>query len=42
MLVKLESKIKKHLRGSTQAIIHPMAIILTVALGPLALVNIIV
>ena len=42
MLVKFVSKIKKHLRASTQATIHPLAIILTVALGPLVLVSIIV
>ena len=39
MLVKLSSKNKKHLRGSTQARINPLAIILTAALR--ALVSII-
>ena len=38
ILVWLGSKNKNHLRGSTQAIIHPLAIILTLAL--LALVSI--
>ena len=34
-LILLGSKNKKHLRGSTQATIHPLAIILTVALWAL-------
>ena len=34
-ILKLGSKSKKHLRGSTQAPIHPLAIILTAALHAL-------
>ena len=35
ILVKLGSKNKKHLRGSTEATIHPLDIILSVALWAL-------